>query len=329
MMLTGNTPGNDLRFQWERLEGARNFTNKIWNASRFVVMNLTGFKPEAGEPVLSLADQWILSTYNNTAGKVTTLLEEYDPGEAARTLYEFIWNIFCDWYIEVVKPCLYKGNQSERHTAQHVLHYVLEGTLRLLHPFMPFITEEIWQSISHTGDSIMLSPWPQWREEFDFPEAEREMQLTMEVIRGIRNIRGEMKVSPGQRVEVLLVAQGQTERDTLAKGRSYIELLGSAAPLKICPALPDGLEKAATAIVGGVVIIVPLAGLIDLGKEIERLQKEYQVINRDLEQVNRKLTSQGFLAKAPGEVVAKEQAKKAEFEAKIEAVDQRLKTLTG
>jgi valyl-tRNA synthetase len=329
MMLTGNTPGNDLRFQWERLEGARNFTNKIWNASRFVVMNLADFQPESGEPELSLADQWILSSYNRTVAQVTALLEAYDLGEAARTLYEFIWNTFCDWYIELAKPRLYQGDQAARQAVQHVLHYVLEGTLRLLHPFMPFITEEIWQMLPHTGDSIMLSSWPCSREELDFPEAEQKMQLVMEVIRAVRNIRGEMKVAPGKQAEVVLVAPEARERALLAEGQPYIQLLAQAAPVKIWEFLPVKLEKAATAIVGGVAVYVPLAGLIDLDKEVQRLQKEHQVICRDLEQVNRKLTNQGFLAKAPAEVVAKEQAKKAEFEAKIKAITDRLNTFGG
>ena len=325
MLITGNTPGNDLRFQYERLEATRNFANKIWNASRFVLMNLEGFDPAAVKPEYNLADKWILSRYNRTVAEVTRLLEQYDLGEAARVLYEFIWNEFCDWYIELAKPRLYgKETENSKATAQYVLWSVLGDTMKLLHPFMPFITEEIWQHLPHEGRTIMLQDWPKVQVALDFPAEEEQMNLVMETVKAIRNIRAEMNVAPGRKAEVILAANGAENKAALDAGAGYIAALGSASELAIHEALTEKPEQAASAIVKGIEVFMPLAGLVDLDKELERLQKEIANMDKELARLNGKLKNEGFIAKAPADVVEKEKAKRDEYQAKKDALLERL-----
>lgn len=325
MLVTGNTPGNDLRFHFERLEGTRNFTNKIWNASRFVLMNLADYEPGSFKPEYMLADRWILSKYNQTVREVTQYLERYELGEAARTIYDFIWNQFCDWYIELVKPRLYgKETSISKYTAQHVLHHVLSNTLKLLHPFMPFITEEIWQHLPHEGKTIMLSSWPVEDKSLIFPEAESQMDLLMEAIRAIRNIRAEMNVPPGKKAEVIIAAKSEADYKVMETGQKYLAQLANAEPIKLCARLEQKLAKAATAIVGDLEIYLPLEGLIDLELEIARLEKELAATRKELERLAGKLNNQGFLSKAPQEVIAKEQEKQREMLVKKKALEARL-----
>ncbi|MHB1127731.1 MAG: valine--tRNA ligase [Bacillota bacterium] len=327
MLVTGNTPGNDLRFNFERLEGSRNFANKIWNAARFALINLADFRETAGDPSLTLADKWILSRYNQTVGDVTRCLDSFELGEAARTIYEFIWGELCDWYIELIKPRLYGHDDPvSRATAQHVLRYVLSGAMRLLHPFMPFITEEIWHHIPGSPSNLILSDWPETLEELKFPEAEARMALTMEIIRNIRNIRGEMNVSPGQAIEVIVVAPDD-EAQVLDAARTYLSNLVQARTVRIERTLADKPARAATAVVGNITIYVPLEGLIDFDKEIRRLDKELASVEKDLDAVERKLANPEFLGKAPQAVVDKERAKQAEFTAKQVALRERLEFL--
>ena len=238
MLITGNTPGNDLRFQTERLEATRNFANKIWNASRFVLMNLTDYEetPEdaaessGGKAAYTLADRWIRSRFNRTVEEVTRHLERYDLGEAARVIYEFIWNEFCDWYIEIVKPRLYgKENPESRKTAQKVLADTLRGTMELLHPFMPFITEEIWQHLPHQGKTVMLAPWPKADAAEMDEAAEAEMAVIMEAIKALRNLRSEMNVAPGKKAEAILMAQNEAALTPLRMGKLYYEPGGALA----------------------------------------------------------------------------------------------------
>ncbi|MCL6635194.1 MAG: valine--tRNA ligase [Peptococcaceae bacterium] len=329
MLVTGNTPGNDLRFHFERLEGARNFANKLWNASRFVLMNLDGFDPEGRPGPYTLADRWIISRYQAAAAGVTRFLEAYELGEAARVLYEFIWSEFCDWYIELAKPRLYgRTTPEDRCTAQHVLCSVLKGTLELLHPFMPFITEEIWQHLPGHGVTIMRAPWPAAREELVDSEAEDEMALLMDVTRAVRHIRSEMNVPPGRRAEVLLVAPDDAVRALLVKGADYVQGLANAG-VKVFPALAEAPEQAAHAVARGVEVFVPLKGLIDVDREAARLQKELAAVEKDLARVRGKLGNPGFLAKAPADVVEKEKAREEELAGKLNAVRARLAMLAG
>ncbi|NPV73845.1 MAG: valine--tRNA ligase [Pelotomaculum sp.] len=329
MLITGNTPGNDLRFHFERLDGARNFANKLWNASRFVLMNLEDFDPEGRPGPYSLADRWIISRLQAAIAGVSRYLEAYELGEAARVLYDFIWSEFCDWYIELAKPRLYgKTTPEDRYTAQHVLSSVLKCTLELLHPFMPFITEEIWQHLPGRGVTIMKAPWPAARSELVDTEAEREMELLMEVTKAIRHIRSEMNVSPGRKADALLSVPDGAVRAVLEKGREYIQGLANAR-LKIFPVLDEAPEQAAHAVIRGIELFVPLKGLIDVEKEIARLQKELAVTEKELARVRGKLANPGFLAKAPAEVIEKEKAREEELSGKQAAVRERLGMLAG
>ncbi|ADG83394.1 valine--tRNA ligase [Thermincola potens] len=328
MLITGNTPGNDLRFHFERLDNTRNFANKIWNASRFVLMNLEDFKP--GEPPkdYSPADKWIKSRFNKTVKTVTDALEAYNLGEAAQSLYEFIWNEFCDWYIELVKPVLYgKESPAARYTAQYVLWSVLEGTMRLLHPFMPFITEEIWQHLPHEGKTIMTQQWPEFNTAEVDEKAEAEMEMAMEVIKAVRNIRSEMNVAPSRKADVIINAGSGAAMEVLNRCKPYLVNLAHIANLTLEEKLDAEPEDAMSAIIKGVEIYMPLKGLVDIQAEVARLRKELDVLEKELARVNGKLNNQKFLDKAPEDVIAKEKAKHAEYSEKKQAVLERLAKL--
>lgn len=327
MLITGNTPGNDMRFYWERVESARNFANKLWNASRFMLMNLEGFDksfvPEKSD--YTLADQWILSRYAKTVQEVTNNLEKFELGEAGRTIYEFIWNEFCDWYIELSKARLYDTEAVRaRQTAQYVLGYVLEHTLRLLHPFMPFITEEIWQHIPHEGESVMVSPWPADEMSKIDDAAETNMTAIMETIKSIRNMRAEVKAVPSKKSAVVLHFASETLQTVFASNQGYLTVLASAQPITLESLAEGKPENAMTAVVNGVEIYLPLKGLIDVEKETARLNKELDLLDNEIKRVTGKLSNVGFIGKAPAELVEKEREKQKGFEEKRSAVQERL-----
>lgn len=327
MLITGNTPGNDMRFYWERVESARNFANKLWNASRFMLMNLEGFDKTfvPAQEDFTLADKWILSRYAKTVASITENLEKFELGEAGRSLYDFIWNEFCDWYIELSKARLYdKENAQPRKVAQYVLSYVLEHTLRLLHPFMPFITEEIWQHIPHEGKSIMVAAWP--KDEGSKIDEASELQMTaiMETIKAIRNMRAEVNAAPSNKTEVILHFADESLRDVVAKNANYLETLASASKVTLLASDATKPENAMTAVVNGIEIYLPLAGLIDVAKETARLNKELKTLDKEVARLDKKLGNQGFLAKAPADIVAKEREKLKGYEEKREAVKQRI-----
>lgn len=330
MLITGNTPGNDMRFYWERVESARNFANKLWNASRFMLMNLEGFDnsfvPEDSD--YTLADRWILSRYAKTVAGVTENLEKFELGEAARSIYEFIWSELCDWYIELVKARLYdKDNARPRQTAQYVLGYVLEHTLRLLHPFMPFITEEIWQHIPHEGKSIMVSEWPKNEEGKVDEAAEVNMTAVMDTIKAIRNMRAEVNAVPGRKSEAVLHFADDKLAGIFKENEAYLRVLADAEPVVILSTDEAKPENAMTAAVSGVEIYLPLKGLIDVEKETARLTKELENLDKEIKRAAGKLSNQGFVAKAPADVVEKERAKQKEYEEKKAVVAERLKYL--
>jgi valyl-tRNA synthetase len=328
MLITGNTPGNDLRFQEERLEAARNFANKIWNASRFVMMNLTDYQSAASEINLNLADKWILERYRITILEVTRNLEKYELGEAARSLYEFIWNEFCDWYIELAKLRLYKETGVEKHTAQYVLTQVLGGIMQLLHPFMPYITEEIYHHLPERSGSVMRSNWPQANQMATFPEEREQMDLIMDVIRSIRNIRAEMNVPLGKKITIILLA-GKKSEEILKTGQDYIQGLCQGEKIEFFGLDTKKPEQAAASVVQDVQIFLPLKDLIDFDKEISRLEKEIGNMDKELARLTGKLNNQGFLSKAPAEVVAKEKTKLDQYQSKKEALLERLAQLRG
>ena len=324
MLITGNTPGNDMRFYWERVDATRNFANKIWNASRFVLMNMEGYDTKAKLAPYTLADKWILSRLAHTEKEVTDLLGRFELGEAGRLVYEFIWGEFCDWYIELAKPRLYnKENAEERATAQHVICEVLSSSMKLLHPYMPFITEEIWQCLPHEGDSIMVAAWPESDEQLFDAEAESAMNAIMEAIKAIRNMRAEVNVAPGKKVPAILLVADELQQ-VVADNQSYIKLMASVDELSILPAGGDKPENAMAAVTKGIEVYLPLKGLIDVEKETQRLNKELDGMTKEIGRIEGKLNNAGFLAKAPAEVVEKEKTKAQEIAVKMQTIQERL-----
>ena len=310
-LVIGVAPGNDLRFIPEKVEAYRNFANKIWNAARFALMNLEDFDPGQGKPEsgLSVADKWILSRYQHAAEEVTRHLERYDIGEGARVLYDFIWSELCDWYIEWVKPRLY-GRQGEeaRYASQYTLWYVFKNTMQLLHPYMPFITEEIWQKLPMTGETIMLAPWPVetgYRDE----ETEKTMQVLMNVITEIRTIRSEKQVPPGRKITAIFQTDPALQQ-ILKDNVQYLQTLAGLDEVEIGAAGVKP-ERSAAAVTDGVEIYLPLAGMVDLEAEAERIEKELAKAKQELERAEKKLSNPGFVNKAPEAVVQKEREKLA------------------
>jgi valyl-tRNA synthetase len=326
-LTTGVTPGNDVRFNWEKVENTRNFANKIWNASRFVMMNLDGYEHiELGEKDLTLADRWIISRLNTRMAAVTAMLEKYDFGEAARELYEFIWDEFCDWYIELAKPRLFnRAQERSRLAAQNVLVAVLMDILRGLHPFMPFITEEIYQHLPGHHDTIMLDAWPAGSAVW--PVAVRDMQLIMQIIRSIRNIRAEFSVNPGTPLQALVVAADKAVRSMLISNHSLIADMANLQEVRIAEQLDNKPQQAAVSLLAEAEIYVPLGGAIDVDKEVQRLLKEMKTAETEMAKADAKLNNPQFVAKAPAEVIAKEQGKLLEANAKREGIFQRLQVL--
>ncbi|MGI6487418.1 MAG: valine--tRNA ligase [Syntrophomonadaceae bacterium] len=330
-LITGSTPGNDIRFHWDKVENTRNFANKIWNAARFTMLNLEDYEPVSlGEEDLTLADRWMLSRLQDRIEEVTVLLEKYDLGEAARVVYEFIWDEFCDWYIELTKSRLYdEDNIRDRRVAQNVLRRVLLDQLRLLHPFMPFITEEIYQHLPDIESSIMIDRWPEQDEKLVWPEAVEEMKTIMSVIRAVRNLRSEFNIAPGVRVRVVVSTDDENMGNIIRSGSSYIQQLANTADIVIHSTPGQVQEQVLSTHLGDMEVMIPVEGAIDKEKEVARLQKDMAKIEKELQRVMGKLRNEGFLSKAPAEVVAKEKAKREEIEAKKEGLAKRLQVLTG
>lgn len=329
-LVTGNTPGNDMRFYMERVEANRNFANKIWNASRFVLMNLGDEPlPETwGE--LTLADRWILSRYNQTIEEVTANLEKFELGEAARSIYEFLWNEYCDWYIEMAKRSLYDSEDKERQqTTRKVLSHVLSGTLALLHPFMPFLTESIWQALPHEGEFLAASNWPKVKSNEIDEKAIEEMNILMDAIKGIRNMRAEVGAHPGKKSEVTIMTSNSAIGKLFQEQKVFFESLAAAHPLEIKNADGEKPENALTQIIGGAEIYLPLKDLIDVEKETARLEKEISALEKTMDQVNKKLGNEGFVAKAPSEVIQKEKEKLSEAQERCQALNERREFLKG
>jgi valyl-tRNA synthetase len=331
--------GRDIKLAPERIEGYRNFANKIWNASRFVFMNLDeAFSPHASlhTPHLSLADRWILSRLNSVTNDVQAALADYRFNDVASSLYHFIWHEYCDWYLEFSKPVLSeeKGSAS-RHATQTVLAHVLETSLRLLHPIMPFITEEIWQTLPDgvrglvSGvriDSIMVSPYPVADEQLINAGIERDMQMVMDLIIAIRNIRGEMNIAPSMQITVIVRVESTELGEHLEKSSGYAKTLARIKELRIGVSETKP-RSVATAVIAGAEIYVPLEGILDLTQERDRLQKEIAKISKDIEVFSKKLSNKNFVDKAPKEVVEKDAAKLEEFKVKREKLEQSLKML--
>ncbi|OEH91443.1 valine--tRNA ligase [Bacillus solimangrovi] len=329
-LATGSTPGQDLRFMWEKVESTWNFANKIWNASRFALMNMDGITYEeldlSGEK--SVADKWILTRLNETIEAVTTNVDKYEFGEAGRQLYNFIWDDVCDWYIEMAKLPLYGEDEAVKKTTRSVLAYVLDNTMRLLHPFMPFITEEIWQHLPTKGKSITIAKWPEVRTDLTDSDAAEEMRLLVDIIRSVRNIRAEVNTPMSKQIKLFIQAKDEDTLSKLEKNRSYLERFCNPSELKLATDL-EAPEKAMTAVVTGADLYLPLEGLINIDEEIARLNKELEKLNKEVDRVQKKLNNEKFVGKAPAHVVEEERAKEKDYVEKREKVQARIVELKG
>lgn len=327
-LATGSSPGQDLRYSTEKVESVWNFANKIWNASRFALMNMGGLTYEDIDlnGKKSVADEWILTRLNETIETVTNLAEKYEFGEVGRALYNFIWDDFCDWYIEMAKLPLYGEDETAKKTTRSVLAYVLDQTMRLLHPFMPFITEEIWQNLPHEGESITVAEWPKVRPELSNQEASEQMKLLVEIIRSVRNIRAEVNTPMSKKIAMIINAHDEKILDTLETNKAYLERFCNPEMLTIGVGVLAP-EKAMTAVVSGAEIYLPLQGLINIEEEITRLEKELEKLNKEVERVQKKLANEKFVAKAPAQVVEEERAKEKDYLEKRATVQERLEEL--
>ena len=325
-LITGNAPGNDMRFYMERVEASRNFANKVWNASRFIMMNLEKAEVPGEMPKdqLTAADKWILSKVNTLAKEVTENMDKYELGIAVQKVYDFIWEVFCDWYIEMVKPRLYNDGDTTKSAALWTLKTVLVNALKLLHPYMPFITEEIFCTLQSEEESIMISKWPEFTEEWHFAEDEAAVEMIKEAVRSIRNVRTGMNVPPSKKAKVFVVSESENVRNTFENGKVFFATLGSASEVTVQADRSGIDEDAVSAVLPEAVIYMPFAELVDIDKEIERLQKEEQRLTKELARVNGMLSNERFMSKAPESKVAEERAKLEKYSQMMDQVKERL-----
>jgi valyl-tRNA synthetase len=307
-MVMGNSPGNDMRFYVERCEAMRNFANKLWNASRYVLMNLkegaVNALPENEK--LTNADKWVLSKLNSLIAEVTDNMERYELGVAIQKVYDFLWDTYCDWYIELTKARLYSDDEAQKNTALQVLVYVLDQTLRLLHPFMPFITEEIWQSLPHDGDALIAAQWPVYEDALAFPTEESLMESVMSAIRSIRNRRAEMNVPPSTKAALYVLT---SKPQVFIEGQDFIQRLAYADQVTILDNEPENIDKLVCCTTADAKLYIPMGQLVDVKKELERLDKELEKANKNLAVIEGKLSNENFTARAPENVVNAEREK--------------------
>ncbi len=318
-LLTGNSPGNDMRFSPEKIEAARNFTNKIWNASRFALMNIPETLEDTALPKeedMRIEDKWILSKLNTLVKEVTENIEKYELGVALAKLYDFIWNNFCDWYIEVLKPRF----ADDCENACRVLSYVLRTSMELLHPYMPFITETIWQALPHDGESIVVTDYPEYSEAFNFPAEERSMERLISAIRAIRNRRAEMNVAPSKKAKLFIVTNDNATFNPAVT--PFFQKLASASEVEYLADFHD--ERAVQIVADHAVIYIPLAEMIDFDAEIERLNKERAKMLSEIERIDKKLSNEGFVAKAPAAVIEGERKKREGYADKLKTIDESI-----
>ena len=324
-LITGNAPGNDMRFYWERVENSRNFANKVWNASRFIMMNIEK-APEAKAEIedLTLADKWILSKVNTLAKDVTENLDKYELGIGLQKVYDFIWEEFCDWYIEMVKPRLYDDQDTTKAAAIWTLKTVLIQALKLLHPFMPFITEEIFCNLQDEEESIMISSWPVYRQEWNFAQEEKAVEAIKEAVRSIRNVRTSMNVPPSKKAKVFVVSENQELLDIFEHSKSFFASLGYASQVVLQKDKTGIAEDAVSAVIPQAAIYMPFAELVDIEKEIARLKNEEKRLAGELARVNGMLGNEKFVSKAPAAKVEEEKAKKEKYTQMMEQVKAQL-----
>ena len=321
-LVTGNSPGNDMRFSDEKVGASRNFANKLWNAARYVLMNLGEDEPAPHIPEnLALEDKWILSKFNTLAKEITDNLEKFELGIAVQKLYDFIWDVFCDWYIEISKIRLQAGGEAAQ-TAKDVLVYVLSNTLKLLHPFMPFITEEIWQSLPHDGESIMISKWPEYSEALAFDAEENEMEKIMEAVRAIRNRRAEMNVAPSKKAKYFVAT---ADKETFEFAGVFMKRLASASEVEVGDSFD--IDGAVAIVTSDAKIYIPMGELIDFEAERARLNKEKDKALKELDFIDKKLNNPGFVSKAPEAVVQGQRDAAAKLRDKVAMLDESIAKL--
>ena len=329
-LITGNAPGNDMRFYWERVEASRNFANKVWNASRFIMMNDPDNKVTADSTMpdnLTAADKWILSKMNNLIKEVTDNMEKYELGIAVAKLNDFIWEEFCDWYIEMVKPRLYNDEDTTKIAAIWTLKKVLIDALKLLHPYMPFITEEIFCNIQDKEESIMISSWPVYKDEYSFAEDENAIETIKTAVRNIRNLRAEMNVAPSRKAKVFVVSENEDIRDIFENGKVFFATLGYASEVVVQKDKAGIPDDAVSTVIPDAVIYIPFAELVDIDKEIERLKKEEGKLHGEIKRCNGMLNNEKFVSKAPQAKIDEEKAKLEKYTQMLAQVQERLQTL--
>ncbi|MDE6882542.1 MAG: class I tRNA ligase family protein, partial [Lachnospiraceae bacterium] len=349
-LITGNAPGNDMRFYYERVEASRNFANKVWNASRFIMMNMEQTQEKTGgrgwevsydriKESLEPADKWILSKLNTLVKEVTDNIDHYELGIAVQKVYDFIWDEFCDWYIEMVKPRLYQretegedagamtgadGAAQSKNAALWTLKHALIDALKLLHPYMPFITEEIFCTIQSEEESIMISSWPAYTEEKDYQTEEKAIELIKEAVRGIRNIRTQMNVAPGRKAAMFVVSEAEEVRKVFEEGRLFFASLAGASEVTVQADRSGIAQDAVSVVIPNAAVYIPFAELVDIRQEIERLEKEEKRLQGELARVNGMLNNEKFMAKAPEVKVAEERAKLEKYTQMLSQVQERL-----
>ncbi len=340
-LITGNAPGNDMRFYTERVEASRNFANKVWNASRFIMMNMEEDEEASPEMPQGLepADQWILSRFNDVVKEVTDNMEKYELGIAVQKVYDFLWDEFCDWYIEMVKPRLYRAKNEEtaneagikesRDAAVWTLQTVLIGALKLLHPYMPFITEEIFDTIQSKEESIMISDWPVYKEEYHFPVQEKSIEIMKEAVRGIRNVRTQMNVAPSKKASVYVVSDQEEMLQIFEEGRLFFASLASASEVVLQKDREGIAEDAVSVVIPNATLYIPLSDLVDIQAEIARLEKEEKRLAGELQRSKGMLSNERFLSKAPQSKIDEEKEKQQKYEQLMAGVQERLSQLRG
>ena len=327
-LLTGNAPGNDMRFYWERVENSRNFANKIWNASRFIMMNMEKAPNARAELTdLTMADKWILSKANALAKEVTDNIDRYELGIALQKVYDFVWEEFCDWYIEMVKARLWSDEDTTKEAAVWTLKTVLIQSLKLLHPYIPFVTEEIFCNLQEEEESIMISAWPGYRPEWDFPTEEHEVETMKEAVRSIRNVRASMNVPPSKKAKVYVVSQKQEVLDIFERGKAFFAMLGYASEVALQKDKAGIGDDAVSAVIHQANIYMPFAELVDLDKEIGRLKKEEERLSKELARVDGMLNNEKFVSRAPKDKIDQEKEKQAKYRQMMEQVKERLAQL--
>ncbi|MDE5700316.1 MAG: valine--tRNA ligase, partial [Lachnospiraceae bacterium] len=327
-LITGNAPGNDMRFYYERVEANRNFANKIWNASRFIMMNMDGKEVTDALDALEPADRWIISKLNSLVKEVTDNMENFELGIAVQKIYDFIWDEFCDWYIEMVKPRLYNSdNAASQNAALWTLKNVLIDALKLLHPYMPFITEEIFCTLQSEEESIMISRWPEYTESRSFATDEKNIEIIKEAVRGIRNVRTGMNVAPSKKAHVFVVSDKAEIRKTFEEGELFFASLAYASGVTIQSDKSGIADDAVSVVIANANIYIPFAELVDISQEIERLEKESKRLDGELARVNGMLNNEKFMSKAPKAKIAEEKGKLAKYVQMKEQILERLAQL--